>query len=98
MFMVKIELVYLAQDKTIFNVTMDLPPGTTVGAALSQSQIYDTHSEVSSLAVGIYSKIVSKDTILRDGDRLEIYRPLRIDPKEKRRQLAKVKKNNKDTL
>ena len=94
--MVKIELVYSAEDKSIFYLTMDLPLGTTVGAALNLSAIYDIHPETSSLAVGIYSKIASKDTLLRDGDRIELYRPLRRDPKEKRRQLAKVKKLNKN--
>lgn len=95
-FMVKVELVYLGKDSTSFYLEMSLPVGTTVGAALSQSKIYDTHPEVSSLAVGIYSKIVSKDTVLREGDRMEIYRPLLLDPKEKRRQIAKVKKNHKN--
>jgi putative ubiquitin-RnfH superfamily antitoxin RatB of RatAB toxin-antitoxin module len=42
--------------------------------------------------VGIYSKIVAKDTPLRDGDRIELYRPLAIDPKEKRRLLARKNK------
>ncbi|RUR12276.1 RnfH family protein [Legionella sp. km772] len=93
--MVKVELVYLAKDGSSFYLEMSLPAGTTVGAALNQSRIYDTHPEVNTLAVGIYSKIVSQDTILKDGDRIEIYRSLLIDPKEKRRQIAKVKKTQK---
>ncbi len=97
MFMVKVELVYITSDNATFYLTMDLPVGTTVATALSLSKVYDTHPEVASLAVGIYSKPVSKDTVLRDGDRIEIYRPLRLDPKEKRRQLARVKKKSKNT-
>lgn len=38
--------------------------------------------------LGIYGKSVSPDTILRDGDRVEIYRPLKIDPKAARRAVA----------
>lgn len=71
---------------------MDLPDNTTVGAALISSKIFDIHPETATFPVGIYSKIVSKDAVLRDGDRIEIYRPLSIDPKEKRRQLARIKK------
>lgn len=91
--MVKIELVYSAEDKSIFYLEMNLNEGTSVGAALIQSNIYDTHPETRILPVGIYSKIVSKDTLLRNGDRIELYRALRIDPKEKRRRIAKNKPN-----
>ncbi len=35
------------------------------------------------MAVGIFSKQVCLETIVREGDRIEIYRPLLIDPKEK---------------
>lgn len=40
------------------------------------------------LHLGIYGKSVSPDAILRDGDRVEIYRPLKIDPKAARRATA----------
>ena len=93
--MVKIELVYIAQDKTTIHLTMDLPPGATVGDALSESKIHHTHPETTALAVGIYTKIVSLDTLLRDGDRIELYRPLALDPKEKRRQLARAKNKSR---
>jgi putative ubiquitin-RnfH superfamily antitoxin RatB of RatAB toxin-antitoxin module len=38
--------------------------------------------------VGIFSRPVSHDTLLREGDRVEVYRPLKVDPKERRRQVA----------
>jgi putative ubiquitin-RnfH superfamily antitoxin RatB of RatAB toxin-antitoxin module len=38
---------------------------------------------------GIYGRRVTLDTKLADGDRVEIYRPLRADPKEARRQRAR---------
>lgn len=90
--MVKVELVYSAEDNTLFYLEMNLKEGTTVGAALIQSKIYDSYPEASTLSVGIYSKRVSKETLLRNGDRIELYRTLRIDPKEKRRRIAKNKK------
>ena len=39
--------------------------------------------------LGIYGKVVPPTTVLRDRDRIEIYRPLRVDPKEARRKRAK---------
>jgi uncharacterized protein len=93
--MVKIELIYIAQDTTTVHLTMDLPIGSTVGDALSQSKIHDTHPETTALAVGIYTKVVSLDTVLREGDRIELYRPLVLDPKEKRRQLARAKNKSR---
>lgn len=93
--MVKVELVYLAKEGPGFFLELSLPTGATVGEALSQSKIYELHPETKSLAVGIYAQLVTEDRVLRDGDRIELYRPLLIDPKEKRRQVAKVKKKLK---
>jgi putative ubiquitin-RnfH superfamily antitoxin RatB of RatAB toxin-antitoxin module len=70
-------------------VHLDLKPGATVADALLESEITTTHPETKGLPVGIYSKPVSLDTVLQEGDRLEIYRPLMRDPKETRRQRAK---------
>jgi len=39
--------------------------------------------------VGIFGKRVAMDTRLADGDRVEIYRPLKLDPKEARRRRAR---------
>ena len=45
--------------------------------------------------VGIFGKITSLDKVLRDKDRIEIYRPLIADPKEIRRKKAKEAQKNK---
>ncbi len=90
--MVKVELVYVPRDEAVIQITMDLQQGTTVAQALKESGLYTRHPETKDLAVGIYAKQVSLDTILKDGDRVELYRPLVLDPKEKRRRLARVKK------
>lgn len=42
--------------------------------------------------VGIFGELCNRDTRLRDGDRVEIYRPLRLDPKESRRARAQARK------
>lgn len=64
--------------------------GTTVGEALAQSAI---HQQVANLdivdgRVGIFSKVVKLSQQLKQGDRIEIYRPLINDPKEARRRKA----------
>jgi len=90
--MVKIELIYVAKDKTTLQLKMDLKPGATIATALSESGIYDLHPETKNMAVGIYAQQVPLDTVLKDGDRIEIYRPLSLDPKENRRQRARGRK------
>jgi putative ubiquitin-RnfH superfamily antitoxin RatB of RatAB toxin-antitoxin module len=65
-------------------VTMDLPDGATVLDALLKAGLGKEHS------VGIFGEPAALDTRLRDGDRVEVYRPLQIDPKEARRKRAKL--------
>jgi putative ubiquitin-RnfH superfamily antitoxin RatB of RatAB toxin-antitoxin module len=65
-----------------------LPEGSTVEDAIRVSGLSEGIPEFDLARVGIYGKPVSGDTILRDRDRVEIYRPLRADPKEIRRLRA----------
>ncbi|MEO8599755.1 MAG: RnfH family protein [bacterium] len=69
---------------------LSVPPGTSLQAAIVQSGILDDMPEIDlmSCRVGIYAKLKTLDAILRDGDRIEIYRPLIADPKESRRRRA----------
>ena len=90
--MLKIELVYVDSDGGIFNRSMELVEGSTVADGINQSGINQVHHESQGLPVGIYSRQVSLDTVLNNGDRIEIYRLLTRDPKEKRRQLARTRK------
>jgi len=65
--------------------TVVLEPGSTVLQALEACRRAGV--EVPPHAVcGIWGRVVAPDTVLRDGDRLELYRPLTVDPKEARRQ------------
>ncbi len=86
--MVRVELVYVAVDKTTIHMNLELKQGATVFEALNASGIYNTHPETRNMPVGIYAKQVSLEQVLQEGDRVEIYRPLVLDPKEKRRQKA----------
>ena len=62
----------------------------TVGQIIDESGIYDLFpgQGLESAAVGIWGRPVDRDQRVRDGDRIEIYRPLKMDPREARRRLA----------
>jgi putative ubiquitin-RnfH superfamily antitoxin RatB of RatAB toxin-antitoxin module len=63
-------------------VALELEQGATVGVALRAAGMPLDQP------VGIYGRRVALDARLTDGDRVELYRPLRIDPKEARRRRA----------
>lgn len=65
-------------------------PGTTIGAAIEMSGVLEAYPDInlSTQPVGIYAKKKTLDTVLRERDRIEIYRPLVADPKDSRRRRA----------
>jgi len=85
-----IEVAYATPEKQAI-LTLSVPAGTTVAGGIGLSAIRDVFPdlEIDSVRVGIFSRKVPMDHVLRDGDRIEIYRPLIADPKEVRRQKAK---------
>lgn len=89
--MVEIELLYAPVNDEMVHLHLTVSEGETVENVIAQSGILERYPEVSHFAVGIYSKQVEKTAIVQAGDRIEIYRPLLIDPMEKRRQRAKKK-------
>lgn len=71
---------------------LTLGQGATVADAIDQSGVRAVCGlQGNLLDVGIWSKPVSIDTALADGDRVEIYRPLQVDPKQARRVRVKRK-------
>jgi putative ubiquitin-RnfH superfamily antitoxin RatB of RatAB toxin-antitoxin module len=78
-----------------------VPFGTSAEQAVQFSGICKVFPEIDQLHnnLGIFGKLVKPDTILRNHDRVEIYRPLTVDPKENRRRRADavvpIKRNNK---
>jgi len=69
---------------------MQVREGTTIGEAVELSGVLQAHPEInlSTQPVGIYAKKKTLDTVLRERDRVEIYRALVADPKESRRKRA----------
>ena len=70
--------------------TLDVPVGCTAREAVRRSGIAAAFPEldVEQRALGIFSRAVDDDHVLVAGDRVEIYRPLLLDPKQARRQRA----------
>jgi putative ubiquitin-RnfH superfamily antitoxin RatB of RatAB toxin-antitoxin module len=89
--MISVEIVYIAAAQPVVQLKLLLKSGATALDALSESGILVTHPETRVLPIGIFSQQITMSTVLKSGDRLEIYRPLSLDPKEKRRQRAKAK-------
>ena len=71
-------------------VEVELPPGATVEQALRAARVAERHPglDLASLEVGIWSRRSSRDAALREGDRVEVYRPLQADAKALRRERA----------
>ena len=71
---------------------LKVPFGTSAEQAVQFSGICKVFPEIALLhnSLGIFGKLVKPETILRDHDRVEIYRPLTVDPKEKRRKRAEA--------
>lgn len=69
-----------------------VPKGATVRAAIERSRIGETYPEIDFAVnkVGIFGELCSLDDTVQADDRVEIYRPLLIDPKEARRANAKL--------
>lgn len=72
---------------------MQVAPGTTIGQAIEQSGVLTEFPDINlaTQPVGIYARKKTLDTVLRERDRIEIYRPLVADPKDSRRRRAAKK-------
>lgn len=86
---IQVEVVFALPEKQTL-VTLHLPEGATARDAVDASGLVAAHPEVDfgSLKLGIWAKLAKPETVLRDRDRVEIYRPLIADPKEVRKQRA----------
>jgi hypothetical protein len=86
---IDIEVVYALPDKQTL-LKQQVSAGTTVLEAVQASGILEKYPQIdiATSKVGIFGKLVKPDTVLREKDRIEIYRPLIADPKEVRRKRA----------
>ncbi len=87
--MISVEVAY-AEPQEQFLERLQLPAGRTVADAIEASGVSREFPDidVDPDRIGIFSRKVSLNQVLEDGDRVEIYRPLQADPKEVRRAKA----------
>ncbi len=82
-----VEVLYCARPGHTDSVHLQLPQGSSLGAALQASGLLARYGlQMDELSVGVWTRVQPVQTLLRDRDRVEIYRPLQVDPKEARRQ------------
>jgi hypothetical protein len=85
-----VEVVFCPAPGQVDQVQLALPPGSTVADALQASGVLQRHGlAVEGLRVGVWCRAAALDHGLRERDRVEVYRPLTVDPKEARRQRYK---------
>ena len=87
-----IQLCYALPEQAVV-IALDIVVGCTLEQAIAKSGLLTQFPEIdlTQNKIGIYGKLKPLDTVARDGDRIEIYRPLRADPMESRRRRAQHK-------
>ena len=90
---IDVEVVYATPDQQRL-IRLAVAPGTTAGEAIQVCGILAAFPEIdlARQTVGIFAQPVSLDTTLAAGDRVEIYRPLEVDPKAQRRARARAQR------
>ena len=87
---ISVEVAYALPDKQRI-VKLDVKPGTTALEAVTLSKLDEVFDELvvgSDLKIGVWGKAATADRVLAAGERVEIYRPLLVDPKEVRKARA----------
>ncbi|MCA0175976.1 MAG: RnfH family protein [Proteobacteria bacterium] len=81
-----VTVAYSPAPREVDQVHLRLAPGATVGEAIAASGLVAKYAlDLSALAFGVWMRAEPADKPLREADRVEIWRPLRVDPKEARR-------------
>ena len=84
-----VEVAYALAEKQSL-ISLEVKEGSTLKEAIDASGILKQYKQIdlSKDRVGIFSKFATLDTVLREKDRVEIYRPLKADPKKIRKERA----------
>jgi putative ubiquitin-RnfH superfamily antitoxin RatB of RatAB toxin-antitoxin module len=87
----QVEVVFALPERQVLQ-SLELPAGSTVADAIRRSRLVLEFPEVDfdHLQAGVWGKPVERDRVLLDGDRVEFYRALMMDPREARRLKAGV--------
>ena len=87
----RVEVVFALAEKQELLVVA-LPDGSTVGAAIERSRLARQFPDIDfdTLQAGVWGKPTARGHVVREGDRIELYRPLEMDPRDARRLKAGV--------
>lgn len=85
---IRVTVVYSPRARVVHEVLLQLVPGSTLAQAIGASGLLEQYAElqVAKLLTGVWGRKAGTDQLLRDQDRVEIYRPLKVDPKVARRE------------
>jgi putative ubiquitin-RnfH superfamily antitoxin RatB of RatAB toxin-antitoxin module len=89
--LLQITVVYSSQPRVVCEHRLELSHSSTIKDALLACQTFENFpfhawTDDGQWTVGVWGRPVAGDYVLREGDRLEIYRPLKVDPKVARRE------------
>jgi len=90
--LLNIEVAYAKAEEQLI-LAVQLEQGATLEEAIKRSGILQRFPEIDlkRQSVGVFSQPRDLSDLVQEGDRIEIYRPLSIDPKEARRLRARLK-------
>ncbi len=81
---IRVTIAFSPAARDVREIHVELPCGSSVASALRAGAI-----EMADAEVGIWGRVTTPDATVQDGDRIEIYRPLQVDPKIARRERFK---------
>ena len=92
----RVSVVFCTRD-VAWTRELELAVGSTLRDAIEQSGVLAEHPALSrdALSIGVFGRTQPADARARDGDRIEIYRPLLVDPKEARRHRAELRRRRR---
>ena len=80
---------YFSIDDHLMHKTFNIPPDTSIKTFIEKFNIESILSN-EDIEIGVYGKIMKEDYIIKIHDRLEVYAKVKIDPKTRRKKLAKI--------
>ncbi len=88
---ISVELVFATPDKQVLQ-SITLPEGSTVDDVIGAGNLKRDFPDLvqEGMQAGVWGRPVDRDHVVKEGDRVELYRPLEIDPREARRLKAGI--------
>lgn len=93
----RISVVYCPDAERQTVIELEVADGATVAQAIQASRVLTAHPELDAekLLMGLFGERVTPNAVLQEGDRVELYRPLKADPKSARRKRASARRTRR---